>query len=180
MKHHSPVGRYLSRSCPRWSSQFRRPIFSVPGEWRHSLADNTSLTARLVDAAEGDFCVQVLWQGWRHLTSVERDALGISSARCTAWTRDVALKVKGEPWVYARTCIPASTLTGPERRLMNLGNRSLGAYLFRHPDMKRGRIDASSMKPNALGIRWARKSVFYLSGKPLLVTEAFVKSPPVS
>jgi len=174
----SPLQPLLSLISPGWSGQRMAPLCSIPADWRSSLFSTGSLTAELIRVAKGDFHVEVLAQGWRKLSAGEAQLLGLATRNQTAWTRDVALCVNGSPWVYARTCIPASTLTGAEKRLLNLGNKPLGAYLFQHPAMKRGKMTAARIGDNALGIRWARRSVFFLYNKPLLVSEAFVRPLP--
>lgn len=174
----SPLHSLLSKASPHWSGQRQAPLCSIPRVWRPCLFNRDSLTQQLLNLSGGDFQVQVLAQGWRNLSANECRLLGLTAQRQTAWTRDVALCVKGSPWVYARTCIPASSLKGQEKRLLNLGNKPLGAYLFQHPAMKRGKMSAARIGDNSLGMRWLRRSVFFLHDKPLLVSEAFVKPLP--
>jgi chorismate--pyruvate lyase len=178
MKHESIISQYLSQSFPQWSSRNQRQYFTVPNEWRYTLFNTQSLTAQLIAISEGDFSVQVLWQGWRKLSHQEAQLLGCAENQRIAWCRDVALMVKGETRVFARTCMPKSSLSGDERQLMSLGNKPLGAYLFNHPHMVRGDMSAYRIKHNELGLAWARRSVFYLKHKPILVTEAFTKPLP--
>ncbi len=175
MKHQSIISQYLSSSFPQWSGRNQRQYFTVPNEWRYTLFDTGSLTAQLIAISDGDFSVQVLWQGWRKLSFQEAKLLDCQQNQAIAWCRDVALKVKGKPRVYARTCMPKNSLTGHESQLMNLGNKPLGAYLFNHPHMIRGDMSAYRIPSNELDLAWARRSVFYLNQKPILVTEAFTK-----
>lgn len=134
--------------------------------------------------SDGDFKVEVLWQGWRKINQQEALLLGSHGNHGNhgnhgvAWCRDVALIVKGEARVYARTCMPKNTLTGHESQLKNMRNKPLGAYLFQHPHMRRGEISAYRIANNELSLSWARRSVFYLRNKPILVTEAFTKPLP--
>ena len=178
MKHQSFISRYLSQSFPQWSSRNQRQYFTVPQAWRKTLFDTSSLTAQLIAISDGDFSVQVLWQGWRKISPQEARLLNCTGNETFAWCRDVALKVKGKPRVYARTCMPKSTLTGHESQLKNLGNKPLGAYLFSHPHMTRGEMSAYRIANNDLSLSWARRSVFYLNHKPILVTEAFTQPLP--
>ncbi len=175
MKYQSIISRYLSPSFPAWSARNQRHFFSVPHIWRKTLFNSHSLTAQLIALSDGDFSVRVLWQGWRQITPQEAQLLNCESSDTTAWCRDVALQVKGEPWVYARTCMPKSSLTGYESQLLNLGDKPLGGFLFTHPHMSRGKMNAFSLKHNPLSLQWARRSVFYLNQKPILVTEAFTR-----
>jgi len=167
-------------ASPPWSSQNNSLPYSLTREWRECLFNKESLTAQLVALGDGDFAVEVLWQGWKRFSPGECQALGLAQGQY-GWIREVALKVKGKTMVYARTCIPRATLTGSERYLIKLGNRSLGSVLFNHPRMSRGKMRALKIKQNGfnkLDIQWARNSIFYLNHKPLLVTEAFTRSIP--
>ena len=178
MKIQSIISQYLSQSFPSWSAKNKREYFTVPLNWRKTLFDTGSLTAQLIAISDGNFSVQVLWQGWRKLSQQEALLLGCSGSQRTAWCRDVVLKVKDEPRVYARTCMPKSTLTGNECQLRNWGSKSIGAYLFSHPNMRRGKMSAYCIPNNDLSLSWARRSVFYLQNKPVLVTEAFTQPLP--
>lgn len=178
MKHQSIISQYLSQSFPAWSARNKREYFTVPLNWRKTLFDTHSLTAQLIAISDGDFSVRVLWQGWRKLSQQEALLLDNKDNQGVAWCRDVALIVKGQPRVYARTCMPKSTLTGHESQLKNLGKKPLGAYLFTHPHMKRGEMSAYRIPKNELSLSWARRSVFYLQHKPILVTEAFTHPLP--
>ncbi len=131
-----------------------------------------SLTARLIQRAQGQFRVQVLSEGWAHPTREERLCLGIS-AREYAWIREVMLIGNGEHWVQARSILPRSSLVGVGRRLTRLGNRSLGGLLFRDPALLRGDI-ASACLTLGGGPVWARRSKLMLHGHPVLVAEAFL------
>jgi len=83
--------------------------------------------------------------------------------------------------VYARTVIPVSTLTGAQKRLTFLGNKSLGAILFSDRTMERGEVQIARLKAEQVKLDsgtnediWGRRSVFTLSAKPLLVSEYFL------
>lgn len=104
-----------------------------------------------------------------------------------AVVRMVYLLCDGKPWVFARTVIPLRTLSGPQRRLTHLGSKPLGELLFADKTMRRGEVEVArlaagspvfSMAAQALkqkpGEIWGRRSVFYLQGKPLLVSEMFL------
>jgi chorismate--pyruvate lyase len=90
----------------------------------------------------------------------------------------------GMPWVYARSIIPISTLTGRLRSLRHLDNQPLGALLFNDPTMRRESVEiachtnANAQMPLALreiqSPMWGRRSVFRLDNKPMLVSEIFL------
>lgn len=110
-------------------------------------------------------------------------ALSIPS-RTLALVREVILYGDGQPWVYARSIIPLSTLSGRLRKLCKLDNRPLGALLFSDPGMTRGPMQVACLTadnnvfPEKLKHisqpMWGRRSVFKLDAKPLLVSEIFL------
>jgi chorismate--pyruvate lyase len=131
--------------------------FQVPAHWRPWLYDSGSLS-----------------ECWQYPSADEARALGISPRR-RALIREVELLGRNaEPWVFARTVIPATTLTGVERRLLRLGSRSLGSYLFRDPSLERAPLRACRLQDSGGQHYWARRSVFRLHHKPLLVCEVFL------
>jgi len=118
--------------------------------------------------------VRVLRERWQRPTADEARALGISP-RHRALIREVELLGRhAQPWVFARTVIPATTLTGRERRLRLLGSRSLGSFLFRDPSLERTPLRACQLEDHHQQCYWARRSIFRLHGKPLLVCEVFL------
>ena len=154
------------------------------------LIDTTSLTQRLIGVCDGAFRVEVIAQGWRAPMRNEAFALELAPERY-ALVREVHLRCGEKRWVYARTVIPPSTLSGANRRLAHLKSRSLGAMLFADPNTKRGEFEIAhitprdSLYPRAVrAVRtppptlWARRARFVLRGQPLLVTEVFLPGVP--
>jgi len=150
------------------------------------LLDTSSLTQRLIAGSGGQFQVEVISEQWVKPMLSERELLGMNSD-ILARVRHVRLMCNGQPCVFARTVIPYTTLRGPVRRLSMLGNKSLGAVLFADPTMRRGDLEIAAIGKNDFlyeqamkGIRQirhhicGRRSLFYLSGKPLLVNEIFL------
>lgn len=169
-----------------WKPYSRLNYKAVPLSTLSWLLDATSLTQRLVARCPGQFQVQVLDEGWARPSLNESRALGMKPGT-VARIRQVRLLCDGVPWVFARTIIPYSTLKGPVRRLHLLGSKPLGAVLFADTSMRRGELEIAAIgKGSALyqdamraqrskpATIWGRRSVFYLSGKPLLVNEIFL------
>ena len=163
------------------------PVWTAPRRWlppgrywqdraapdiRRWLLDEGSLTARLVALAQGRFRVRLLAQRWARPAPEEARRLGLRPGRF-ALIREVALLGNGETWVRARSVLPATSLTGPGRRLRKLGNRSLGGLLFRDPTLVRGPIEISRIRQPE-GRVYARRSHLVYHGKPLLVAECFL------
>lgn len=90
------------------------------------------------------------------------------------WLREVVLCADDEPWLAGRTLVPASTLSGPELALQQLGETPLGRYLFIAPTLTRDFIQIGRD-----GDLWGRRSRLRLSGKPLLLTELFLPASPL-
>jgi len=100
----------------------------------------------------------------------------------SALVRQVLLCCNNQPLVYAKTIIPATTIQGAQRIYANMGNRPLGAMLFADRTMRREAVEVA-MLPAAHDANqytnigepiWGRRSVFRVSGKPLLVSEYFL------
>ena len=157
----------------RWYTLKRPATTDAPRNWRRWLLDRGSLTQHLVHASQGRFRVEVVRQQWGRASRSEAMALNIST-RQRVLIREVHLIGNNQPWVFARTIIPATTLTGKERQLNGLGCRSLGTVLFRDPTMKRGPLQVSRVQLRNGETTWARRSLFYLANKPLLVAEVFL------
>lgn len=150
------------------------------------LFDTASLTQRLRQACRGRLEVRVVGQTRGRPLRDERMALGMRRPG-DALIRMVYLVCDGRPWVFARTVIPLRTLSGAQRRLKRLGSKPLGEVLFADKSMRRDEMEAARLaagqpvfemaaqrlEPRPREI-WGRRSVFYLQGKPLLVSEMFL------
>lgn len=176
---HAPVRVGAGRPDAGWRFRARRPDHATMG-W---IADPGSLTARLIAHSAGRFRVRVTRLAWGRPTLDERLALRLPHGEW-ALIREVILEGCGVPWVVARSVIPRTTLTGRNRRLQFLGNKPLGAFLFRDPTLRRtdvrvvrleksgvtSTVGAHPKAPDA----WGRRSTFVLRGSPLLVAEYFL------
>lgn len=168
---------------PAWRPMVSKSDRAIPDQWRDWLSDTGSLTQRLLDASEGKLSVQIIRQCLDAPRLSERLALGLAPRRL-ALIREVILLGDGVPWVYARSVLPMTTLTGSLRKLRRLDNRPLGALLFQSPSMTREPVEvachnsANAKLPVVLGHidtpLWGRRSVFRLNRKPLLVSEIFL------
>jgi len=166
-----------------WHSYRRLPAYCVPARWRHWLLDRGSLTQRLVAASGGEFRVRILSQGIAKPRRSEAQTLGITRQHL-AVVREVILYGNDQPWVYARSVLPLSSLTGRLARLRKLDERPLGALLFADPSMRRGKLELARVQPAKVALPlelgifdtplWGRRSVFYIADKPLLVSEIFL------
>lgn len=169
---------------------------SIPADLSGWLLDRESLTLRLQQLCPapppGGFRVQVLSQLQAMPRLDEMQALAMQP-REMAVIRQVLLLCGKQPWVYARTVIPVSSLRGKLQQLTGLGTRPLGGVLFADPGMRRGMLELAEIFPGQAVFAaatahmqhqpasiWGRRSVFRLSGKPLLVSEIFLPDFPAA
>ncbi|MCK5894801.1 MAG: chorismate lyase [Endozoicomonadaceae bacterium] len=158
----------------------------MPDEWRYWLKHRGSLTLKLQQAFPGSFAIEVIRHDWGVPMPTERRVLDIQERTKTS-IREVLLICNGHPKVFARSIFPVTSLHGRNHRLLRLRDRPLGDILFADPTLKRGKFEVSSVAANVFNpwlslsyqdeIAWGRRSVFHLSGKPLLVSEFFLPDP---
>ena len=150
------------------------------GPW---LIDNGSLTRKLVALSKDQFEVEVLRQEVATPDAAEANALKITQ-KTPVMIREVVLKGRGRPWVFARSILPMMTMTGRLAGLRTLSNQPLGELLFQDPSMTREPLEMACLPARILSVPaalaagdeplWARRSVFFLDRKPLLVSEVFL------
>lgn len=167
----------LWRPIRHWRDPIRPPI--ALRDW---LTHTGSLTARLIDKSDGHFDVEVLRQVIGRPSRDECAALGIRNSDL-ALIREVILRGNNRDWVFARSLLPLSSLTGELRHLRKQTNRPLGAFLFSQPHLVRSPLQIARISPEQAYVParlmgteflWGRRSVFSLRGKPLLVSEVFL------
>lgn len=150
-----------------------------------ALRDIGSLTARLTELSHNRFSVKVISERWGQAHFDECKTLSINSrSRCLI--REVILLGGNEPWVYARSILPATSLCGPMRQLKGLSTRPLGGWLFSQPSMRREPMEFALVKQRSLRVPKlplaaeerlpGRRSVFYVYDRPILVAEYFLPS----
>lgn len=157
----------------------------LPGAYAPWLHDRGSLTARIRQRCV-HFSVQPVHNGLARIAFDESSVLGIPPHR-SAWSREVFLHADRKPVVFAHSACARIHLRGVWQAMSGLGDRSLGSLLFSHPLLKRQPLHylalrghhplyrrAASVLENPPPTLWARRSLFYLHGAPLLVTEVFL------
>lgn len=176
-----PPNRY-QRAESHWLAADRHIAQRIPASIRPWLLDSSSLTQRLITASAGHFEVQLLQQSWQQPRPSEVALLAMKP-RQLAIVREVALRCYGQPWVFARSVMPAGSLTGKLRRLRQLDNSSLGSILFSSRGLRRSpfqlaRVDGQSRQlPVNLQTAtelWGRRCRFELQHKPIMVSEIFL------
>jgi chorismate--pyruvate lyase len=169
-----------------WYHYRHIPRFILGTPWREWVLEEGSLTRRLQLVSKGDFRVRLVKNRFEVPRPDERQLLQLP-VRQSALIREVELLCLGQTWVTARSIIPQHTLTGAERQLAHLGERPLGGYLFSAKTMRRTPFEVGRKKVNPSpaplddqqnqrepeSALWARRSLFFLHDKPLLVSEFF-------
>jgi chorismate lyase len=133
-----------------------------------------------------EFKLTRLSQRYRSANTDELGELGLR-AKEKVMVREVILWSGDMPLVFAHSIAGRRDLAGTWRSLRGLGTRPLAAMLFANPRVTRQPIEfqcldkrhplyreAVAMFPTLPRELWARRSVFLLKGKPLLVTEVFL------
>jgi len=175
---------------PTWGDWSRQRVSAIPAVVLEWLKDEGSLTKRLIQASPGEFSVRLLRQDWGRALYSEQQYLGIRRGEA-AMVREVELCSDGTPWVFARSLIPATSLSGSARRLAHLGEKPLGAVLFADRNVCRGKTQIARILPRHPLFSsatshlkqppkelWGRRTLFYIAGKPLLVNEIFLPAIP--
>lgn len=153
------------------------------------LLDESSLTKKLEQYCQ-TFKVQVRQQ---ITTNAEITPLSphFSNAR-KILVREVFLYCDQQAHVFAQTEIPSDTLSDSQQALAHIGSESLGRFLFQNTSLKRGTIEIAEFKSGSLIHQlcqtlaqncdhslWARRSIFYIENKPLLVSEVFLPASEI-
>jgi len=146
------------------------------------LLDSGSLTQRLKRMSMR-FHVQLLGQGTASVGENERRWLHTR----LALAREVLLCCDEIPVVFARTMIPEATVSASGGQLARWGCRSLGELLFSSPEIVRARIElgrfpktsrvaclAAALGQEPVAELLGRRSCFFWSDQPLLVSEVFL------
>lgn len=169
----------------RWLA--RPPRATVPARLRPWLTDPCSLTAR-ISARCASFRVVVLRQALDHPHPDEAILFGLRP-RDLVWVREVLLLADGRPVVFARSILPRDHVSGTWHLFHAIGTRPLGAALFANPAIVRSPLSSTCLdrrdaryhhalaaaQPRPLPARlWARRSVFRLGHRALLVSEFFL------
>jgi chorismate--pyruvate lyase len=166
-----------SFAAPHWLTA--ADLEPLPEPLRDWLFDQGSLTRRLTALSGNSFQVEPLKEGLEPLRDDECAALGIAP-NSLGWVREVYLRGRQQPWVFARSVAAEDALNAADLDLAHLGSRSLGELLFSDQGFARGPLQASRYPVDwlPLAVRhellWARRSCFRRGALGVLVLEAFL------
>lgn len=175
-------------ASPAWQVLDDAAAAGLPAALRPWITLSTSMTARLRASVQSEVGVELLRHEPGTLHEDERGCF--EGAAAQGQVREVCLHGAGRSLLAART-VHVSARLAQEPGFAGLGTRPLGELLFGDGMQARwslrefSRLAAPSplwplVQRCAAGPRppcWARRSVFWLQGEPLLVTEIFL--PPV-
>jgi len=149
------------------------------------LYHENSLTRFIQQHCSGLFNLELISEEWQQPIRSEAGLLSLTD-NDTAFIRKVFLKDDEKVLVYARSIIPEKTLSGNNKKLLEMGKQPLGDFLFNdnstYRDVMRyaiipvgSELHAEATKgSNIASELWGRQSLFYTEQKPLLVTEIFL------
>ncbi len=147
--------------------------------------DRGSLTERIM-AKCGDFGVRHVANRYARVNRDEARRIGMNP-KTFALVREVYLCCGDKPVVFAHSVAARASLKGPWRNLAALGQKSLGSAFLSNPRVKRDDLEFlpiskrhplyakscrfMARRPTRL---WARRSLFGLGRREILVTEVFL------
>jgi len=165
--------------------EWRARLSSARLPYRGWLADRGSLTRRLKERCRA-FQVRPLRQELDRPLPDERGRVGLRPGEL-ALVREVYLICGEMPVVFAHSVLMPEDLRGVWNSVSRQGAKPLGEALFSDPRVRRAPLEyralgrhhalyrrASQLLPDPPAQLWARRSLFSLHARPLLVTEVFL------
>lgn len=153
-------------ACANWHKQQQDiPTYVFP--W---LAENGSLTQKLQHICR-QLEVEVIQQGWINASPDNpKTSSKITALNEPYWLREVLIKGDGDPWIFAQTRLPKSTVEQVASDVLTLGNSAIGLWLF--PQQPKRQDLTWSQDPQS-GL-FARSSSLLLQQYPLEIQELFL------
>ncbi len=139
-----------------------------------------SLTAMLEKKSGQPLRVERCFEGYRLLTLAQKKQLGILRQQYNrpilAWVRESQLYGDSEqPWVWAQSIFPLTSLQGSAKRLQQLKGTPIGYVLFkRRQTLPNQRFISCSDKG------WQRQTRYDWYGRTLLISETFLPTFSIS
>lgn len=133
-----------------------------------------SLTALFEAKAGQPLRVERQFEGYKRLSLSQKRQLGLQGSALNrplmAWVREVQLYGDSDqPWVWAQSIFPLTSLQGQARRLQQLKGTPIGYVLFkRNRTLPNQRI----IKNTAKG--WQRQTYYDWYGRKVLISETFL------
>ena len=179
---------HRSRLRSAWNRVDSGELHQAPRQWQPWLSDTGSLTQKIEQAIGQKLEVVVLRDCRQNVDSDESRYFHFKIKHCRI--REVLLCANGIPLVMARSIIPTMSASGSNHEVLRLGKKPLGAVLFaktrmhsqKKPLREIARLDKQSalwkkclqLYPELPSASWARRTLYKLKGRPLLVSEVFL------
>ena len=179
---------HRNRLRSAWNRVGSGEVHHAPRKWQPWLSDTGSLTQKIEKVIGQKLQVQVLRDYPQTLDSDESRYFHFKIRRCRV--REVLLCANNIPLVMAHSVIPTLSSSGSNHAVLRLGTKPLGAVLFAktrmHSKAKPPRDIARLDKSHALWKKcfrnyadlssplWARRTLYRLKGRPILVNEIFL------
>lgn len=161
-----------------WKKLFHET--NIPEIWLLWLGNADSMTRALEEASGVPCQIAVQKEGWQLPWVDECEMLSLDEE---CWIREVVI-ITRQPVMFARSVFPRALV---ERfpNLMTLGSNPLGKTIFADNTFQRGPIEVAEIStgqalwqqiPQSLRSEkhWARRSLFYSSVSPFLLSEVFL------
>jgi chorismate--pyruvate lyase len=176
------------RLLSKWNRVDSGEVHLAPRKWQAWLSDTGSLTQKIEQHLSQKLEVRVLRDARQSLNSDESRYFQLRPKRCRI--REVLLCKGDTPLVIARSVIPVSSALGRNQDLLRLGNKPLGAVLFaKKANSSKRKVlreitylskgdpvwqQFQKRYPLLPSKLWARRTLYQLKGKPILVCEVFL------
>lgn len=147
------------------SASWQKDVLDLSQQKQDWLLYQGSLTKKLQQYCQ-QLKVEVVAEKWTSaITSefVEYDE--------PVWLREVILKGDEQPWIFAQTRLPQSTMNHVAPDIMSLGSTPIGLWLFAQQP-KRIKLEWSYDASTGL---YARRSVLLLNQYPIEIKELFLQ-----
>jgi chorismate--pyruvate lyase len=171
-----------------WNRVDSGELHQAPRKWQPWLSDTGSLTQKIERVIGQKLEVLVLRDCRQNLNSDESRYFHFKIKRCRV--REVLLCANSIPLVMAHSIIPTTSSSGSNHEVLRLGRKPLGAVLFaktrmhskQKPPREIARLDKQSplwkkcfqQYSELPSVSWARRTLYQLQGRPLLVSEVFL------
>jgi chorismate--pyruvate lyase len=152
------------------------------------LTERSSLTDLMTRLMGRPPVLNCLAEGKAQAGFVDNHILGIPP-RNYAHIREITMGTTSADWLFARTVIPVTTLTGNAKRLVRMNRNPLGKILFGPLNAVRTQMRLDIVFADEVNLLdfeiptdfplWQRRSLFELKTGPLLITEIFLPDCPV-
>ncbi|QWD87467.1 chorismate lyase [Polynucleobacter paludilacus] len=176
------------RLLSEWNRVDSGEVHLAPRRWQAWLSNTGSLTHKIEEHIAQRLEVRVLRDSRQILNSDESRYFHLRPRRCRI--REVLLCQGETPLVIARSIIPTSSAQGSNQSILRLGNKPLGAVLFaKMPNASKRKFlreitylsksdplwrHFQKLYPSLPSKLWARRTIYQLKGKPILVCEVFL------